>query len=390
MRSFDEDFPADLAVVGLGPAGLAAALRAAESGKRVIAFTDRSHYTRQQRCMLKRPNYIYDLIDRDKLHLKDKAAQDLTDDERADIKFYTRLESEKSVQIKDIENYLFRKLRHTHVTIIHTDHLNKISKLGSGFGCNYIELCGPPPQKYHCYHILAADGAKHLLADQVNLDLNKNISYTTRPFKPKHQYHATVQLELLKSDSLDTQPNPSTDVNSTYLSEEDRVERQARLQQWTSDTMPSFYIFCNDSKTKFCFTGEIPKAIFDEPDTALRKNKLKEWASTFISKRYGMPINKLIFKDYTGRSSDKHKQAKHEKKAMLQVSAFQIEGFRVCDQPLIDLNSGVFSSVGDARRSSYYLLTHGIQDGVALAVEFVDAVRGLGIPANVITDYRLV
>lgn len=43
---------ADVAVVGLGPGGLAAALELASSGKKVIAFTNRSNYTRGQRLAL--------------------------------------------------------------------------------------------------------------------------------------------------------------------------------------------------------------------------------------------------------------------------------------------------------------------------------------------------
>ncbi|MCX7090294.1 MAG: hypothetical protein NTU48_02435 [Legionellales bacterium] len=43
-----ESTAADIAIVALGPGGLAAALYAEDSGKTVIAFTDRTEYIRGQ------------------------------------------------------------------------------------------------------------------------------------------------------------------------------------------------------------------------------------------------------------------------------------------------------------------------------------------------------
>ena len=48
----DQDSAADVAIVGLGPGGLAAALAAAAAGKNVVAFSDRSEYVRGQRLVL--------------------------------------------------------------------------------------------------------------------------------------------------------------------------------------------------------------------------------------------------------------------------------------------------------------------------------------------------
>lgn len=183
MPNYSADTLYDLAVVGLGPGVLMAALEAAMSGKNVVAFTDRESYVRGQR-----------------LFVRDDAVSHLLNyfnpRDPNDKKLWTRFSHEgHTAQAKDIERYLFRKLiERPNVTIV---QLNKTDKVIEAVGhdvskenATYVQISDG--SKFHCHHLLEADGAKHSLSSMVARDLSCPISYVKNSLQDQHPYHAAV------------------------------------------------------------------------------------------------------------------------------------------------------------------------------------------------------
>lgn len=185
-----EESAADIAIVGLGPGGLAAALEAASRGKNVLAFTDRNAYIRGQRLILLSLDTVTFLrqhtIDSDPLHKE----------------FWQKYDDDNGImQLKDIERFLEKKL-HTYpnVTIVPIEKPAKIISIGFGETkkSSFIELS--TGRRYFCQHILAADGGRHAIADIVNTQLESDIQYKRSDTQERYPYHGTVQLRLKLPD----------------------------------------------------------------------------------------------------------------------------------------------------------------------------------------------
>lgn len=343
----EEDSAADLAVVGLGPGGLAAALQAAKRGKKVVALTDRTDYIRGQRLKLSRDTVIFLMANSDKADPEDRL-------------FWQKFKLEGDAQLKDIERFLYRKLlKEPNVQIVQLDKQTpkSIQSVGKGEedSANFIQL--QDGTKYYCRNILAADGAKHSFADMINTHLEAGISYRTSPLQERHHHHAVVQLQL-KAGEI-----PGSPVKL------DIVEKMRSLgeQGWDKSYQPKHYIFPNASKTKFYFAGEVPKEVFEEKDDGTRADKLKKWASKAIYEKYGITEDQLEFR----------KSEKTPAKNRLQATAFEMQ-IVICKKPVVDLSNGVFSQIGDARRTPNYHLAHGMNDSIRGGITFANAITASG------------
>lgn len=424
----DLDAPADVAIVGLGPGGLAAALKAASLGKRVVAFSDRPEYIRGQRMIIKTPTLDF---------LNDFAEYSNPEDQ----KFMEKCYREVGVQTKDIERFLYRKLQsYPNVQIVQLEKSDKIQSVSNKGTATAIELSNG--QKFHTQNILAADGAHHNFADLMNKNLNANIQYNPSSVQERHEYHAVVQLNLkfeacsllnasqdpnslpteqlkgllnnkdgciLYSDNLyyfDQKKETTTPISkgmNRYLvdplkalnKDEGRLASFKELRfinmgtsrfapsnpeekkdntniarramsyiryGWEKDYEPKSNVIPNLEGTKFYFAGEIPKKIFDAPNET-RKDLLQQWASEAIKKEYGYGQEQLEFRT----------SAKTPIKNDLQASVFEMK-MQVAQEPLIKLDNGVFTQVGDARRTPNYNLGHGLNDAVAGGIAFVNAI----------------
>ena len=109
----------------------------------------------------------------------------------------------------------------------------------------------------------------------------------------------------------------------------------------------------NESETKFNFTGAIPESIFRE-DGEKRKILLQQWASIAIFQKYGVRPDQLEFR----------RSRKTPSKDKLQATVFELE-ISACQNSTVPLvGGGVFTQVGDARRTPYYRVGHGLNDAV--------------------------
>lgn len=350
----EEDNTAELAIVGLGPGGLAAALEAAKLGKSVLAFTDRDSYTRSQRVNLNMDTEAFL-----KNHTNDK--------DPLDIEFWKKLDRERSVQIKDVERFLYRKLTQYPnvqvVTLKKPTNINRVERSPLNTS-NQIQLSNG--QSYFCHHLLASDGAKHQIANLVSQHFDTNINYQATPLQERHRYHAAVQLSLNKKSILPSWTSPMGFIK--------KMLAYVKLG-WSESYKPKFYVLANQDKSKFSFAGEIPEAIYREPDPDKKKQQLKAWASIAIQEQFGINPDHLSFRD------SKKSPAKNN----FQATAFEME-LQTSNTPIIELNNGVFAQTGDARRTPNYFLGHGLNDAIQGGYAFAQAIKKDGFDIDSYVD----
>ncbi|WP_118996646.1 NAD(P)/FAD-dependent oxidoreductase [Legionella oakridgensis] len=334
---YDEaDSPADVAIVGLGPGGLAAAYKAAQKGLRVVAFTDRKDYIRGQRLV------VSEETEKFLREIRNPA-------DPLDQVFWDNYAKEGTLKTKDIEMYIYRKLETMeNVTIVQatkgTEHA--ISAIKAGDGADYVEL--GTGEKYHFRHLLGADGARHGVADMVRDGLGKEISYADSKEQERHPYHAVVQLKLKEGAAVD---EALKQVRGTKV---------AKLG-WMETFMPKCYVFPNKDLTEFYFAGEVPQSIFRASEED-RPELLKQWAGAAIKEKYGVNIDDLEYRVTGNRAED-----------ALQATVFEMR-MRQSQHSLIDVQAGKFARIGDARRTPNYNLGHGMNDAIAGGLAFVECI----------------
>ena len=349
----EPDCAADLAIVGLGPGGLAAALTI-NNEKQVIAFTDRTDYIRGQRLILAKPTISFLKQYIDKL-------------DPQDLQFWNKFAKERTVQIKDIERFLYRKLiKKPNVQIVSLEKQGpkSMQSISKEEGINFIQL--EDGTKYYCQSILAADGARHICADKVQANLGLTIDYRISPLQERHRYHAVVQLQLKNGE----QPGPI--VKDGIIKKISSFAEQG----WNQSYYPKNFVFANAARTKFYFAGEIPEQIFSEEDETKRIGQLKTWASKAIYQKFGATEAQLEFR--TSR--------KTPAKDSLQASVFKMQMI-VCEKPFVDLEHGVFAQIGDARRTTNYNLVHGINDAIRGGVAFANAMTDKAFDKQSFTQF---
>lgn len=170
----------DIIIVGLGPAGLVAALEACAANKKVIAFTDRDKYIRGQTVLLSKDTLDYLRQYSDKTNVEDQ-------------KFLQRCGARGTAQIKDIEKFLYSKLREDkNITIIPIKDV-EIESVGNDIESSFVKLSDG--RKFYASHIIAADGEKSKFCALMNQTIHSNIRYEDRSHHERHLYHAAVQLQ---------------------------------------------------------------------------------------------------------------------------------------------------------------------------------------------------
>lgn len=429
-HTYDDKYSAaDVAIIGLGPGGLAATLVAAASGKNVIAFSDRSEYVRGQRLVLT-PETIAFL----KKHNNPSNIEDQL--------FWQKYTSEKTAQTKDIEKYLFRKLKtYPNAQIIQLEKPDKITAVTGAQNppCTAIVLSNG--QTYYTRNILASDGARHSFADLLNENMQTDIQYSRSPVQERHKYHGVVQLRLkyedciLLNSSRDPNNIPSDELTSLLNNKDgcilhndtiyyyDNKQGLLRTIEPSKGTklaeiitslnkdvarMATFkeHKLINNATDRFKASSPRGVSATDIARRAMIYMK-QGWSESFEPKRYVFTnadrtkfyfageIPKLIFEEpdqnqrnellqkwsaeaikleygYSFEQLEYKKSTNTPAKNKLQATVFEME-MQVCQTPLVRLEGGVFAQVGDARRTPNYNLGHGLNDAIAGGIAFVNA-----------------
>ena len=135
-----------LTVIGLGPGGLSASIEAAKLGLRVVVFTRKQDYVRGQRFKLS-PNTMGFL----------DSLENTSDP--LDTNFFDKMVEDNSIQIKDLEQFLRRKLEDFRdlVTIIELDDTNPITAIqhDSSQNANYLSLADGT--RHYFTHLIVAE-----------------------------------------------------------------------------------------------------------------------------------------------------------------------------------------------------------------------------------------
>ncbi len=341
VNLFNEpDARADIAVVGLGPGGLAAAYRAAEKGLNVVAFTNRKQYEREQQLFVSPKTYHFLESIQNKIDYKGSEKA-----KREDELFLSNiLLMGFKAKTKDIETYIYKRLeKMPKVTIIKAikDSVQDIKTISPGSGADYIELKNG--EKFYFKHLLGADGAKHGVAEMVRVGLKKkDVEYLKSDQQERHLYHGVVQLRVKPGGR-----------------ESEKKVRGIKVANlgWEQPFMPKKYVFSNEDKNEFSFAGEIPKAVFEATQNE-RSELMRKWAAAAVKEDFGFDEDDLEIN--VGGA--------------MPITTFKMEMIEQ-QSPLISLQQGgQFGCIGDARRTPNYNLGHGMNDAVSGGLLFADSI----------------
>ena len=242
----DED-KYDIAIVGMGPGGMAAALRLAEKGKKIIIFENRSHFSRVQRVILnpQSVNFLREL--EDQCYRRPGYVQ-----KPADAKFMAELDwSSPTPNVADIQKFLKRKME-----ILYPDSIT--IKRGANVK---VEDIDPKTRKFRYKegsesrtvefsHLIAADGARHGTADQLKKkDPSLPITYQPLSAQLRHTANGTV--------NVDVKTGISTRDHQRELDLETDLPKLAALG-WDKPYLPKIYVWPDSSERNFYIAGEVP------------------------------------------------------------------------------------------------------------------------------------
>lgn len=329
----------DIAIVGLGPGGMSAALEAAKLGLKVLAITQKRDYVRGQRFKpLSIPNTIGFL----------DSLENSTDP--ADTLFFEKLKADQSVQLKDLEKFLFKKLSNYPdlITVVELGSDNPITAVQYDEMAPYPYLSLLDNTRYYFRNLLGSDGAKRQVSQMVKEGLDLPVTYQDCS-QPRHPYHASVQLFFKKTPSHSKRAGTEKELG------------------WSERQLPESLILHNHARTKFSFVGEIPDSLFVTKDER-QLDLLKNWAALQIAKEYG-DLSLLNHLDY--RQSKKYPQSKDKVKACTFTMNLSL-----CTEAVFPLaGGGYYAPIGDARRSPDYKKGHGIHDAMLAGIEFVRGIQ---------------
>ncbi len=334
-----------LTVIGLGPDGLSATIEAAKLGLRVVAFTKKQDYVRGQRFKLA-PNTMGFL----------DSLENTSDP--LDASFFDKMVEDNSIQVKDLEQFLRRKLEDFRdlVTIIELDDTNPITAIqhDSSQNANYLSLADGT--RHYFTHLIGSEGAKRTVANLVKTGLEVPIEYQNCT-QERHPYHASVQLFANKHKRTVTPLQSEADLGwPEHLGEPTSFVLTDHQGAVEPDTKIG----------KFSFAGEIPESIFTAPE-ALRADLLKNWAILQIAKEYSEPA---LLQQLDFRPSQRYAKAKDKVKAC----AFTMH-LSVCTQAAFKVQGGYYAPIGDARRTPNYTQAHGLHDAILAGIEFARCIR---------------
>lgn len=344
---------ADIAIVGMGPGGMAAAIQAASQGLSVVMFSDRGDYVRPQRLILDYNNI--------KL-LKSFNMTKTPEDED----FLRSLDSEiGSPQAKDVERYLRRQVQY-----FQDQPDSKITVVNLAKQHTAIQSISPEKQGdcvtlkngsvYYFRYLIGADGAKHFTSDRVKEGFNLDIRYEPSVLQDRHKEHGTVSLKINKNKG---QVHENLDTHTVEDMKRQITEGRKQLK-WDKPYEPMGLILFNEDRSKVTFSGEIPQSIFMAPPE-MRRELLRQWAILAINCNMADEASMSITPEAL-----EYRVSPNPIKNELMATKFEVPLVQ-SNRALYKLSHGVYAPIGDARRTPNYKLGHGLNHALKCGVEYV-------------------
>lgn len=380
----------DIAIVGMGPGGMAAALALAEKGKKVTIFESRTSFTRTQKVKLteKSINFIQKLLksslskygvdpalldagDFSTINEKLRDASFESSEELAQIEkeihIYERLmnDSHKGIKLNNLQSLFKGCMERLHSDKITIKEGVKISEVNSETTTISYSSKGDGEQTMEFSHLVGADGARHSVADMVRSGDELDLGYEDSGRQTRQKAHGTVRIAVDDSEPVrKTLPLKIEDLPAL------------RKLGWDKPYLPKVYLWEDTEDNEYYIAGEIPDIILDS-EAEDRTLKMQEWGKTLVALTTKHNPKKLKLPDDLDAPEADRKSIKK-----LSTTAFPVT-MRSAARAAIELCSGhAFFSVGDAARTANFHLGHGTNDAIADGLLVAECISSAGL-ANI-------
>ncbi len=342
-------------VAGMGPAGLAAAIGAAQKGYQVVIAEPRLEITRGQRVQIDQNtiNFLESLIDTNN---------------HEDSDFFNHKISrngDTTVELKDIQRFLLRKLEamsknanFPQITLLKGYSVVGIDSLNQNVT---LKNDSDNEQTFHFNHFVEADGSNHPVANILNkgTDERFKIQYNPVEYQPRQEESGTITLQSKSGLPLPARPK---NVNKFKIEDMERLKRYG----WNQPYFPKVYVFSNQKNTKLFVSGEIPKSIYQLKDKVKQREALVAWGKLMANIILGYNPDALTLVE----KSSKRKPKKCEAKNKIKTTAFPLI-LQHATQPCLPLGQGgSYVLTGDANKNANFFFSHGVNDAILDAQNF--------------------
>lgn len=357
----------DVVISGMGSAGLTAAWEALQQDKHVLILSNRGpEFLRVQRIYLniELRDYLYAMV-------SDPHSEKLNP---FDKKFLKNIYKEISLALKDVERFIFNRLNEMKNKGAKIDFVfhSELSEIDLKNGSATISPCenqndqskAPKVDRpIHFQYLIGADGvnrhALHVLnknPDQSGIIINKTA------MQPLRQHHVSAYLTIER-------------VDNKQLNLSDRGMLLLTNDEYASGMLFDVASYNKSEKksVKCSFTCELPDEIYDnaQNDHDLKKNTI-----LFIENK----VDKTLKHYQLDNGALKIKIAKNSQKYGYDKDKIKFLIFRSditqASIASLTMNNHSFVLMGDAFRSSFYQIGHGVGNALKHAQTFALVLRG--------------
>lgn len=353
-------------IAGMGIAGLTTAVELAQKGTSFIIIEPRESFTRGMVVKLNMVTYQY------LLSLKDN-------DDPKDQIFFSTLENDRIVQVKDIQKFLLRKLENLSqkesnngkITILRGEkyQLSKIDPATQMAAVLIAESDQTIKTNIHFNHFVAADGSRHQVVDLFNESVpneEDKIKYERQMYQPRQAATGTISMQLKEGIEVRQPKGQFTPKHFPAL----------RALGWNKPFFPKAYAFLQDpnsKKNKYFIVGEIPERIEQMQDKRKQRIALQAWGRLIMHVKNGYDyydlniINKQVKQE---KKDIPFQRDLIEEKNQLQATTFRLELFYAAKSTYQMNEGGTFAILGDSFKGANPFLVHGANDAILDGVFF--------------------
>lgn len=385
----------DLAIVGMGPVGLAAAYEAAKKGNKVLLIEKR---TEEQARV--RPQVIV----MDPLRKK-QLLEMITDDDQLnddDIKFLDSLAFSAEVQMMSLQRFIVNRIKNLNrvagSAVVDLQYATTLSSVELGKGTGVIKT-GETEKPIEFTHLVAADGVGSETLKLVNKSQSTQKIQRATPSGMKHQektYHLAAYVTLSRTDEAELSL-PAREFTAAFQSNRKKGARSDSHHLYFLRFDKKSYLKSDKKSVKLGFVGEVPtefkeyndkiKQREQEIETVKGRDDLSEEernaaiqelrtiiqalvdernavAMQYVKKAIAAKLN-VNESDLQIEITDSQKTPGKNKLKILMFSG----GSQKADKAAIVENGHGFYLIGDAYFSPNYPVGHGLNDGLEASVK---------------------